>query len=155
MVEPILRRIFPTIFKRVDDKEREIDSIVNRRVAEFIMAMDPFEPLMRHFKVVFGVDYEKPEERLNQQGQLQMKMWGYQQRDDPSFKFFVQWILDTQGNAAIRKGNPTPETILFSRAMIAAPLLMRREVIRLGSLYEEILKEKGVAFDPHVAVSDE
>lgn len=135
-------------------KEKDIDDETNRRVAATLMKMDPFEPLLQKYHGAFGKDYSRPEEKLNAQSQMQMFMWGHAQQSDPSFKHFIQWVLDTEGNKMVRLSNPTPETILFSRAMIAAPMLMRREVDRLSGRYEDMMAalKEGRDFDPTVAV---
>lgn len=138
----------------VEAREKDIEDEINRRVAATLMKMDPFEPLLQKYHGTFGKDYMRPEERLNKQSQMQMFMWGHMQHGDPSFKHFIQWILDTEGNKMVRLSNPTPETILFSRAMIAAPMLIRREVERLSGRYEEMMLalKEGRDFDPTVAV---
>lgn len=150
--ERIARYLAPEVFAQVDMREHSVTMEVNQRVAEFIAKMDPFEPLMRSFNIVFTDDYEKPEQGLNTQSQILLKSWAYGVRDDPSFKHLMQWIINQQGNNAIRKGNPTPETILFSRAMLAAPVFVMAEVRRLAQLYEELILRREEDFDPHSGV---
>lgn len=130
------------------DSEQEITRRVNQRVASFIATMDPFEPLMRSFNCIFTDDFERSEDGLNALEQLRLKNWAYGTRDDASFKHLIQWMINSQGNAALKKGNPTPETILYSRAMLAAPVLMQKEVRRLAQLYEELVAGKD-SFDPY------
>ena len=141
MVEKIKKLLFPKIYAdlmqqgrhqndwtlklyereaTVAAKEKDIEDETNRRVAATLMKMDPFEPLLQKYHGTFGKDYTRPEEKLNAQGQIQMFMWGHMQQNDPSFKHLMQWILDSEGNKMVRHSNPTPDTILFSRAMIAA-----------------------------------
>lgn len=144
----------PDVFALVAKREHDVEEAVNNRVADFIAKMDPFLPLMRKFDIVFTDDYARPEDGLNPQGKLMLEMWGYSTRDDASFKHLMQFIINLQGNAAVKKGNPTPETILFSRAMLAAPVFMMEQVNRLAMLYEERLAENRDAgdFDPHAGI---
>lgn len=139
--------------KELHAKLKGVDEQVDQRVAQILLSMDPFEPLMQKYHGTFGPSYERPEDKLSKPGRTAMLMWGYAQKNDPSFEHFTQWILDTQGNAMVKKGNPTPETILFSRAMIAGPLLMREEIKRLASLYEEMMDDDRQSdFDSSVAL---
>lgn len=149
--ERIARYLAPEAFAQVDKRAYAIDSEVSQRVAEIILKMDPFEPLMKSFNIVFTDDYPRPEDGLNTQSQILLKSWAYALRDDPSFKHLMQWIINMQGNAAVKKGNPTPETILFSRAMLAAPVLVMAEVRRLAQLYEELIAKRDEMFDPNIA----
>lgn len=141
-------------FKVLEGKIDGIDERVNRRAAEIVSKMDPWAPLMREFHGIFTAEYERPEDRLDSAGKIRMMMWGYQQNGDPAFNQLMDWIVNTQGNASVKKGNPTSETILFSRAMIAAPLLVKKEVQRLSSLYEEFLANRNEP-DPDEAVAVE
>lgn len=165
--DKFFRLVFPSQFKKLElerdllqrrrevltSQEGEIENTVNQRVASTLMRIDPFKPVLDKYGGAFGEDFQRPEENLNEQGQMLMFMWGYAQIKDPSFLHFIQWILNTEGNAMVKKGNPTPETILYSRAMIAAPLLMRREVKRLAGRYAEIMAERGGGdFDPVLTV---
>lgn len=134
-------------------KERSLDDEIGRRVAQALAQMDPFEPLMREYGSIFSDEYERMEEKLNPQSQMQLMMWGYRQKDDPSFKYFMDWCINTYAQAAIKKGHPTPETILYGRAQISAPILMKKEVSRLALLYEDLLrKQKGEEFDADLSV---
>ncbi len=126
----------------LEKKAQDAELNANRRVVDTLARLDPFEPLLKKYNSVFGEDYEKPEEKLDARGQLGLKLWAYTVYDDPYFQFLLQWLLNTQGNAAINKGNPTPETILWSRALISNLLLFKREVGRLAALYKELLVEK-------------
>lgn len=146
--ERAARFLAPSVFAQVEVREKALEQEVNQRVARFLTAMDPFEPLMRSFNCIFTEDFDKSEDGLNALEQLRLKNWAYGTRDDASFKHLIQWVINSQGNAALKKGNPTPETILYSRAMLAAPVLLQREVKRLAQLYEELVAEKE-GFDPH------
>lgn len=167
MVEPITRFLFPKQYKEfLESKERlfqerasvdkmriEIENLVNQRVAQTLLQMDPFEPLLRKYKGSFSEVYERPEDKLDATGRMKLMMLGYHLNTDPSFKYFIQWMLDTEGNNYIRKGNPTPESMLYSRAMLAAPTLMKREIRRLAALYEdEVERNKPEEFNEDVTV---
>lgn len=119
--------------------EDEFELRVNRRVAKLMAERDSFEPLLQHFKGTFAEEYERPEERLDTQGQTAMYLWGYQQRHDPSFKYITDWIANKAGNQLINQGLPSVERQLFARAQISTMLLLRREARRLSSLYEEMI----------------
>lgn len=155
--EKLARKVAPELVLRLELKaataKSEVEDLVNQRVAKILTTMDPFEPLMRQFRGIFSEEWERPELKLDQKSYVQFIMWAYQQRDDPSFKYFVDWIINTQGIATVTKGNPTPETILFGRAMISAPILLKKEVSRLAVLYEELLKkQRGEEFDSELTV---
>jgi hypothetical protein len=123
----------------IAELERSFTERVDQRVAKVLSERDPFEPLLQHFKGTFSEEYERPEERLNQQGQISMKLWGYQQTHDPSFKYVIEWIANKAGNQLINKGLPSIERQLFARAQISTMLLLRKEARRLSSLYEELM----------------
>ena len=128
------------------DYMRKVDDRVNQRVADALMRMDPFEPVMKKFHGIFGRDFEHPEERLDQKGQLLMKTLGYQLRDDPSFRFLTEWVMNTQGNAMLKLSTRTNEergeVLLWGKAQISAMILFVKEVGRLASLYEELLAKQ-------------
>ena len=132
------------------DAFRSFDARVNQRVAKVLSEMDPLEPFMKKFHVVFSEDFSRPEEKLDTRGQLMMEMWGYQQRDDPSFKFMCDWIINTQGNNTLRKGRNDSEWF-FGRASIINIELLKKEVGRLASAYEKRLAEKD-SFDASSSV---
>ncbi len=129
----------------------DIDNRVNQRVALTMSRMDPFEPLMKEFHGVFSEEYEHPEEKLDARGQLLMKMLGYQLRDDPSFKYLIDWIMNTQGNAAFKAPTRTNEergeVLMYGKAQISTSILLKRELKRLASLYEEMKGDKPDAPD--------
>lgn len=144
----IARLIDPASFAQMQSEQES----VNQRVAEALTRIDPWELIFKEYGGAFGDQYERPEEKLNANSALQLEMWGWYQTKDPSFEYLIQWMLDTQGNTMVKKGNPTPENILFSRAMIAAPMLLKREARRLASLYQERLDNKNEEFDSEVTV---
>lgn len=126
------------------DYFRDFDERVNQRVAVAISRMDSFEPLMKEFHGVFSKEYQRPEEQLNTQSQIQMKMWGYQQSKDPSFKYLTEWIMNVQSNETLKRAPVTPERIMYGRAQVSCMILFVKEIGRLALLYEEILeKNKG------------
>lgn len=124
--------------------EQAIQKEVNRRVAETLSKMDPFEPLMKKFHGVFGEEFERPEEQLNESGRFGMLVWGWQQKHDPSFKYMTDWIMNTQANESLKRAPVTPERILYARAQISTMILFVKEIGRLSNLYEE-LRDKNKA----------
>lgn len=123
----------------IEELERSFDQRVDQRVAKVLTERDPFEPLLENFKGTFAEEYERPEERLNQQGQIAMRIWGWQQTKDPSFIHITDWIMDKAGNQLIKKGLPSTDRQLFTRAQISTMLLLRKEASRLATLYEEMI----------------
>src|SRR5664279_750227 len=89
--------------------EQSFNERVDQRVAKVLTERDPFEPLLQNFKGTFSDEYERPEEPLNAQGEIAMKLWGYQQTHDPSFKHVTDWIMNKAGNQLINKGLPSVE----------------------------------------------
>lgn len=132
-----------------------VDMDVNVRVAKIISEMDVFEPLMKKYHGVFSEDLEHPEERLDYPSRLQLYMWGWQQKTDPSFMFITNWIMNTQGNETLKHAPVTTDRILYGRAQLSTMLLFRNEVERLSNLYQEDkLRREGVTYDVTVAVED-
>lgn len=102
---------------------------------------------MRHYRGVFSEEYEHPESKLDEKSKLAMAMWAWKTEEDPCFKYLVDWIQNTEGNAAIKRGNPTPETILYSRAILSSMILLKREIGRLSAQYKELLAKKDDEFN--------
>lgn len=119
--------------------DAEHQARVDQRVAEIVAKHDPFEALLKNFEGTFSEDYERAEERLDAAGQMAMKLWGYQQAHDPSFKYVLDWIMNKAGNKLIQTGLPSVERQLFTRAQISTMLLLRKEARRLSMLYEELI----------------
>lgn len=136
----LARLIAPAYFLEVERKSKDIDAEVGRRVAEIMSKMDPFEPLLKEFHGVFGEEFERVEEKLDARSSLLIETWGYQQRDDPSFKFMCDWIMNSQGNETLKRAPVSTERLLYGRAQIAGIVLLKNEVKRLASLYEERLR---------------
>mgnify|MGYP007100042648 CR=1 FL=1 len=149
MVEKIRIKLARWIAKKHIES---IENSVNQRVAEVISKMDPFEPFFKRFGGVFSKEHLRPEQNLDARSTLMLITWGYQQRDDPSFKYMYDWIMNNQGQDAIKKGNPTPETILYSRALMVIMPLLKREIERLASIYEDKLRDKDSEFDTTITV---
>lgn len=134
------------------DYIREVDNRVNRRVARILDEMDPFEPLLKKFQGVFSKEYQHPEDKLDERSQILMTTWGYQQRDDPSFKYMMEWVMNTQANETIKRGPVTVERMLYCRAQIASMILFKQEVDRLALKYEELLNKGKEGFDKDLSV---
>lgn len=137
-------------------KQSEADAIaeINTRVAEVVSKMDPFEPVMKLFNGVFSKEYERPEDSLSEQHKVTFYMWAYRQIRDPDFLHLIDWVTDNAGNTTMKRASPlTAERAQYGRAQIANMLLLKKEVGRLSSLYEDILeKNKEQKFDPSVSV---
>lgn len=141
----IAKAIAPEYVAVVLDLEKRVSGIednVNQRIAKTLIDLDPMELVMKKYHGVFGGDFERPEERLNEAGKLGMYMWAYGQRNDPYFKHMTQWFLDTQGNNTVRKAKNDHEWF-FGRACIINILSFVKEVGRLSNLYEELMEKRG------------
>lgn len=143
--------IFADEFATIAKRQGELDMEVNRRVADIVAKIDPFEPFFKRYNVVFSKEWERPEDRLNPQSQLQLFMWAYQVEGDPSFKYLVDWMRNTQGNATLRKAKNENEWF-YGRAAVVVVTLLVDEVTRLASHYREILAKRGQSFDEHLTV---
>lgn len=119
----------------------EADNRVSQRVASTIAKMDPFEPILKEFHGVFSKEYERPEDKLDERSQINMKMWGYRMHTDPCFKYMTEWIMNTHANEILKHAPVTPERILYGRAQISTMILFVKEVGRLASLYEDLLEK--------------
>lgn len=148
----IAEALAPEHFNAVAKKQQDMDMLVNQRVAENLLKMDPFEPLLKKYHVIFSEEYDKPEDKLNEPGQLGLFMWAYGMKGEPHFKHLIDWIRNTQGNATLRRAQNDHEW-LYGRAAVATMTLFTAEVSRLAGRYEDILakrKEQG-GFDEHLA----
>ncbi len=118
--------------------------------------MDPFEPLYKTFNGVFSEDFEKPEENLDERSQLLMKMMGYQLREDPSFKYLMDWIVNSQGNQMLRSPARNDEelgqVLKYGKAQISGVKIIQKQIKRLGSLYDEMLNQDKTPVDPGTSV---
>lgn len=131
---------------------RDFDIEVNSRVADIILKMDPYEPFLKKYNVIFSENWEKSDDRLDDQSRLSLYMWAYGFHKDVNFQYLIDWTKNTQGNAAIRKASNEKEWF-FARACIITIELLVEEIGRLSSHYQAILdgrKQKG--FDKTLAV---
>lgn len=151
MVEHIIRKLFPAPFRQVEEKEQQLDALIGQRIAQTLARMDPFELIFKEFHGIFSDEFERPEEKLDTRSRLSLTMWAYQQSTDPSFKYLMDWVMNTQGNETLKRAAVTPERILYGRAQISGALLLVKEVKRLGAQYEDMLK-KDQPFDEVIAV---
>lgn len=123
-----------------------VDSRANQRVAEIVLALDPFEQITKKFRGSFSKNFERVEDELSEPGKIQMFMWGYQQANDPSFKRMVDWIANSAGNqmvrAPVRSIAEGGEVLIYGKAQIASMLLLAKEIQRLSSQYEEMMRKK-------------
>jgi len=129
---------------------------VNRRVADVLIKMDPFEPFLRTYQVVFSDDRwedKKPEDGLDSMEAMKLYMWAYATKRDSSFKLLVDWLRNQQGNKTLRKATNDKEWF-YGRAAVAALTLFVEEIGRLSTKYEEILKGGDDSFDPHLATGE-
>jgi len=125
----------------------------NQRIAKIFSKIDPLEMILRDYNGIFSEEFEHPEEKLDVRGQLGMKMWAYQQKTDPHFNFMVDWIMNSAGNETMKRAPITEARTQYGRAQIANMMLLKREVGRLSSLYEEELeKNKLQEFDENTTV---
>lgn len=124
----------------------ETEQMINLRVAEAILKIDPWELIMKEYHGVFSEEYKRPEESLDAPGQLQMYMMGYRLVSDPAFKQLIDWIMNTQGNATMRAPNLTRDTalniMLYGRSQISVGILLNKEIGRLASLYQEMMEKR-------------
>lgn len=156
----IAELVAPDVFREYKDrladeakKTKEAELSANRRYAEYVAKMDPFEMILKKYNGIFSEEFEHPEERLDAPGRFRMMMWGYQQKTDPAFKHMIEWIMNSAGNETMKRAPISNERTQYGRAQIANMVLLRDEVGRLASLYEEELeKHKPQDFDTGVAV---
>ncbi len=140
-----------TVAARLDVRERDLDMEVNDRVAQIVLKMDPFEPLMKKYNIVFSREWQHPEENLDDQSKIRLFQWSYGVVNDPSFLHVINFFRDTQGNATLRKAK-TADEWFYGRSSIATLTLFLDEIKRLASHYEEMVAKKDKNFDPHSAV---
>lgn len=132
----------------------DAEFLANRRFAEMVSKMDPLEPILKEFHGIFSKEYERPEDKLDAKGQLNMEMWGFQQDTDPYFEYVTDWIMNTHANETLKKAPVTTDRILYGRALLAVMLLFKNEVRRLANLYRDRLakeKNKYEGFDETIS----
>lgn len=138
----------------LEKQKAELEMRVNQRVADVIAQMDPFEPVLRKYNVIFSEEYTHPESKLSEQSQLQFFMWASAQKQDPYFGHLMDWIRNTQGNATLRQASNDREWD-YGRAAIATITLLIGEVGRLASRYEDILARRDQGFNENLPVGNE
>lgn len=149
--ERVARFLSPDVFEELEEREKNIDIVVNNRVADVLSKMDPFEPLFKKYHIVFSKEYSHPEENLDQQSQIRLFMWAYGIVNDPSFLHVINFFRNTQGNATLRKAKTDAEWF-YGRASLATLTLFLEEIQRLASHYENLLAQKDSSFDSQVVV---
>lgn len=146
VISPERARDLIQLEKDLGELARNIDLETNRRVAELVSKMDPYEPLMRSFNSIFSEDYSRPEDKLDEPSKMAMYMLGYRWTEDPSFNFLADWIINQHGNAVFKKPGVTKDNALdvlnFGKAQISTVVLLRKELGRLSSLYQEIMRKE-------------
>lgn len=152
MVDILKKIVFRREYEKLAERERGMTNEVNRRVADVLTKIDPFERVMKEFHGVFGEEMERAEEALDEQGRILMLTWGYQNADHPAFKRLTSWIMNTQGNETLKRAAVTPERILYGRAQISSVLLFVKEVKRLSEAYKDMIGRKGEQFDKTITV---
>jgi hypothetical protein len=145
----LARWLAPEEFAELERQKQDLERATNQRVADVLLQMDPFEPFLKKYNVIFSEEWRKPEERLDEQSRIRLFMWAAGIVHDPSFKHMTAWIINTQGNNTLRKGTNDYEWF-FGRAAIITMDLFVSEVGRLASRYNEMLKKRD-DFDPHLA----
>ena len=120
----------------------DVDARVDARVASTLAGMDPLQLLMREYSLVFTDDFTRPEEGLDSKADLMMKTWAYQTRDDPSFGFFCDWIMNSYGNEMLKRSPISEKSMIYARAQVSGIMQFRKEVSRLAMLYEEMLERR-------------
>lgn len=137
----------------LEEREKYIPNKVNQKVVEEMNKINVLDYVLKDNFRTFSKEYERPEDKLNPQGQLSMKMWGYTQSKDPNFEYLMAWIMDMHSNEMLRHGAVTPERILYGRAQLSVSELIKKEVTRLSNLYEDILKKRNPEdFDENISV---
>lgn len=151
----IARLLAPEEFVELEKKKSDLDMQVNQRVADVLFKMDPFEPLLKKYHVVFPNEWEelKPELDLDSIGAIRLCMWAYGTKTDPSFLHLVNWLRDQQGNKTLRVAKNENEWF-FGRAAVATLTLFVEEIGRLSSKYEEVMSHRDKSFDAHLPVGE-
>ena len=151
VVDTLKKFLFRKEWEAVQKERYTFSALVDQRVAMVLAQMDPFEPLLREFHGIFSEEHERVEDPLDEKGQLQMRVWGWQNAASPEFKRMTEWVMNTQGNESLKRAAVTPERILYGRAQISGMILFVREVERLSEAYKDMLKKPG-EFDESTTV---
>lgn len=137
----VAKIIAPQYITDLELAQKNFEHKVNLRVAEYINKMDPFEPIFKKFKGVFSEEFQHPETKFDEKGQLAMMFWGYQQQSDPVFRYIIDWIINTQANDTLKRAPVTEERIMYGRAQISGMILFRDEVKRLANAYADHMEK--------------
>lgn len=141
----IIKWLFKPELEKLADMMVDQENLINQRVAEIVSKMDPFEPLMKEFHGAFSEDYQRPEEQLNEPGKLQMYMFGHRWMQDPSFTYLCDWIMNQHGSMVFKAAHLNRDTaldiVLYAKAQISTMVLLRKELGRLSSLYQEVIQK--------------
>jgi hypothetical protein len=137
----ILRFFASDYLSMLEKKEKDINNEVNIRVAKIISQMDPFEPLLKEYHGVFSEEFERVEDKLDEGSRISMAMWANMQAKDPHMQRMIQWVMDSAGNDTMKRAPISVERTQYGRAQIANMILWKREIRRLSSIYEDILKK--------------
>lgn len=134
--------LVPEEFAELEKRKKEIDYEVGDRVANTLLRMDPFEPLLKKYNIIFSEEYTHPEDKLDVPSQINLFMWANGLEGNANFKFLTDWIRNTQGNATVRKAGVDNQWF-FGRAMIASITLFVEEIGRLSSRYRDMMAKPG------------
>lgn len=139
----------------LENERVEMQLRVNQRVADVLFKMDPLEPILKKYHIVFPAKWEddKPEQKLDSMGAMRLFMWAYGTRSDPNFLYIIDWIRTQQGNKTLRKAQNTDEWF-FGRAAVATMTLFQEEIGRLSAKYEEVMAHRDQSFDQNLPVGE-
>ena len=109
---------------------------VSQKVAVIVSKLDPMELVLKKYNGSFLDEYERADERLNEQGRIQMEQFGYQFYNDECFELLMNWVANRQATMTFKKARNT-EDLLFGQATLLVVEVIKKEVKRLHSLYLE------------------
>lgn len=148
----IARLIAPSFIASLEAKAIKNEHELGQKYAQMVLSMDPYEPYMKRFKGVFSEEFNDPEGKLNDPGKIGMWMWAWQQDTDPHFKFLIDWIINTQGNATLKRKGVSTEEIFYCRAKISTAIQIRDEIRRMANLYRDHLNKQKETEYPDMGV---
>lgn len=150
ITEIVARVLVPEEFELLKKEREGIELEVNSRVADILFKMDPFEPLLKKYNIIFSEEWHNVEDKLDPQSQIRLFAWAAAQESSTEFKYITNWIRNTQGNATMRKANADNQWF-FGRAMVASITLFVEEIGRLSSRYRDMMQRPD-EFDTNLAV---
>ena len=133
--------IAPERARELKEAHLSIQMDVNRRVADVINKLDPFEPAYRKYHVIFSSEYEHPEDKLSDRSQFEFFQWAHYLTRDPNFRHLMDFIRNTQGNATVRAAK-TDQEWFVGRAMLFLIASLIKEVNRLSTRFEDIISKR-------------